>query len=678
VAEKPLNAWRTTMKRRLAVTATAFGLWAGVIEARLLYLQVVRYDFLIDQAEVQQLSRKVIPGKRGEILDRRGHVLAVSVEAPALFANPRLIDDPARAVAKLCGALRDCSPEDRRVLQARFGNKETYFAYVKRRASADQAERVLALELPGVGVEYQPRRYYPNKELAAHVLGYVGSEGQGLAGIEHTYDEWIKGEDGVVIVQNDARQSSFSSRIEKKPTTGATLELTLDEYLQHIAERELREGVEENRASAGSAVVMDPWTGEILALANYPTFNPHAFNAAPEAALRNRAVQDLYEPGSTFKIVTVAAALEQSIVEPDDMIDVSGGRISFGADTIRDTHDYGVLPFSDAFAKSSNVGAIKVALKLGPERMIEYARRFGFGRHASRRDFPAETPGFVWDASTLIDMELARVSIGYQVSVTPLQMAAAVSSIANGGELNQPRVVRAVIEDGTRRVVTKHVVRRTVRPDVAAQMVAMMEGVVEHGTATVARIPGYTVAGKTGTASKWVDKRYSRTEYNASFVGFVPSRKPVYAIVVVIDSPRSSKGFYGGPVSGPIFKRIAEAALRYGGVPPTLNAPPPLLVDRRPDTGEGPAAVSYASRPAAAARTNGAAAEGLVPDLTGLSAREAVMVLNQLGLQPRMHGTGLVIHQRPAAGTPLMAGRHATLWLDRRAPVVRTSSIAEP
>ncbi len=333
------------------------------------------------------------------------------------------------------------------------------------------------------GSSSESKRFYPNRELAAHLLGHVGKDHEGLDGIEHTYDTVIKGHTGTLLVQKDSRGSTFSNKITTAPTAGATLELTIDEYLQYVVERELSAGVVENRAASGSAIVMDPWTGEILALANVPTFNPNARQQARPEMLRNRAVQDIYEPGSTFKIVTASAALEQKIVDPDDRIDVSGGKINFGSDVIRDTHDYRVLTFEDVIVKSSNVGAIKVALKLGAVRLTDYVKRFGFGRRSAPRDFPAESPGKVWEASKLKESALARVSIGYQVAVTPLQMAAAVSSIANGGELIQPRVVQAIIKDGTRRTMPKTVVNRTVTPSVAAQVTAIMEGVVQtwHG-----------------------------------------------------------------------------------------------------------------------------------------------------------------------------------------------------
>ena len=472
MAEKPVRTWRTTMKRRLLVTAAVVALWSGAIQARLVYLQIFKHAELTARAVKQQERRRTLPAKRGEILDRRGHTLARSVDAQTIFADPSMLADARRTAEALCGALEDCTNEERQDLERKLSNRENEFVPVRPQASPEEARRVAALKLTGVGFLSESKRFYPNRELAAHLLGHVGKDHEGLDGIEHTYDKVIKGHTGTLLVQKDSRGSTFSNKITTAPTAGATLELTIDEYLQYVVERELSAGVVENRAASGSAIVMDPWTGEILALANFPTFNPNARQQARPEMLRNRAVQDIYEPGSTFKIVTASAALEQKIVDPDDRIDVSGGKINFGSDVIRDTHDYRTLTFEDVIVKSSNVGAIKVALKLGAVRLTDYVKRFGFGRRSAPRDFPAESPGKVWEASKLKESALARVSIGYQVAVTPLQMAAAVSSIANGGELIQPRVVQAIIKDGTRRTMPKTVVNRTVTPSVATQVTA--------------------------------------------------------------------------------------------------------------------------------------------------------------------------------------------------------------
>jgi cell division protein FtsI (penicillin-binding protein 3) len=400
-------------------------------------------------------------------------------------------------------------------------------------------------------------------------------------------------------------------------------------------------------------------------MANDPTFNPNDYRESEENERRNRAVQDLYEPGSTFKVVTASAAIEEKVMPIDTMIDVRGGQIRIDRGrVVHDTHDYGVLSFTDVIVKSSNVGAIKIGFKLGTARLSEYVQRYGFGRSVSP-DFPAESPGIVWRTDQWTESALASVSMGYQVGVTPLQMVGAVSSIANGGQYVEPRVVRAIYRGDRRYEVQPKIVRRTVSPDTAATMTSIMEGVVERGTAKKAQMEGYTIAGKTGTSAKLVHGHYSTTEWNASFVGFVPSRNPVVAIIVVTDSPHGTSGHTGGMVSAPVFKRIAEATLRYLGVGPSINPDPPVLVARRDDAPKIPVVVDAPPQPVLSLVTNGQAAT--LPDLTGLSAREAVRTLSKLGLLTRASGDGFVVSQDPPAGAPLESGAVCRIVLQRSA-----------
>jgi cell division protein FtsI (penicillin-binding protein 3) len=668
MAETPPYAWRPHVKRRLIVAASVLLLWACGIEARLVYLQVIEADELSKRAERQQSDTIESAARRGEILDRQGRVLAYSVDAETVYVVPKKIADVPATVAALCGALADCTLKERQGLVERI-RKGRHFAYVRRQVSPEQAKRVSHLGIDGVGFIKENKRFYPNKGLASHLLGYVGTDNGGLGGIEATYDWLIKGNPGTVIVQTDARRTAFN-RLERPPTTGASIELTIDQYLQHIVERELEAGVKWAGAASGSVVVMDPKSGEVLALASYPTFNPNAFGDATASARRNRAVQDLYEPGSTFKIVTASALLEEKVVRRDEMFDVSAGQIRFGSQVIRDDHTYGALSFEDVIVKSSNVGTIKAMVRFGDRRaykLMHWVRQFGFGTSSSP-DFPGESSGIVWRPEKLNDRALASVSIGYQVAVTPLQMAAATSAVANGGELVQPRVVRAVIRNGVRQQVPRKVQRRAISASTAAEMTSIMEAVVVDGTGKQAQVPGYTVAGKTGTAQKVVNGVYSHSDYNVSFVGFLPSRAPKYTIVVVVDSPHAVSA-YGGVVAAPIFQKIADAALRHDGVAPTLNAAPPLLVARRRESPEqrtaGPAAPPSIV-------TLGPLAHGrasVFPDLRGLSAREALQALARLGMSPRLHGDGLVVEQRPAPGTPIDGDVTATLWLEREPPI---------
>ena len=663
MADKSGNDWRATLTQRLTVAFCLLLAWAVAIEGRLVYLQVFRHAELMARAERQQSRTIPSPPKRGEILDRNGRILARSVDADTIYAVPTELGDPDQAAVILCRALRDCDDDARRAIAERI-RKGRHFAYVRRQVSPDQARRVADLQMEGIGFITENQRRYPNRDLASHLLGYVGVDNVGLGGIEGTYDSLIRGKAGTILVQTDARRHAFS-RVERPPTTGATLELTIDQYLQFVAERELREGVEANGASAGSAVIMDPSTGEILALANFPSFNPNIYREARPETRRNRAVQDYYEPGSTFKIVTASAAFEEHAITPDAMIDASAGNIRFGSRVVNDDHNYGVLSFADVIVQSSNVGAIKVALKLGPRKIGDYVRRFGFGRPASP-DFRGESPGMVWEPSSLNDSALASVAMGYQVGVTALQMATAVSAVANGGALVQPRAVRAVIRDGRRLPVPHKTLNRVASAGTMATLTEIMEMVVERGTGKRAKIDGYTVAGKTGTAKKLVNGSYrGHSDYNVSFVGFVPSRKPVFTIVVVVDSPHKVSP-YGGVVAAPIFQKIATAALRQYGVPPSIDAPEPVLAG--PTDEASPLATSGPVSPAHLVPLTDAVSTSTseVPDLTGLSAREALSVLARLGCTAQLRGTGLVAAQWPAAGTPLDASMSVVLTLERR------------
>lgn len=680
MAAQPDLNWRPVLRRRLMVAVGVLACWVLAIEVRLVVLQVWQHDELTLRAERQQSETQKTPGKRGEIVDRQGRLLAYSVDADTIYAVPTDIADPIKAAAALCGAFDECDKKDRdqlveRLTRKRRNGSPTSFQYVRRRATPIEAKRIAALEMKGIGFMKESKRFYPNRELAAHLLGYVGTDNAGLHGLEATYDKSVRGREGTMLVQTDARGHAFS-RLDRPPTTGGSLELTIDEQLQFIVERELKAGVEAARADGGTAVAMDPHTGEILAMASWPTFNPNQYAGTSVSALRNRAVQDLYEPGSTFKIVTASAALQEGVIKPDDLVDTQGGVIKFpGRKPITDMgHNYGTLTFANVIVKSSNVGAIKVGLMVGPERMGLYIRRFGFGKPSSP-DFPSESPGIVWNPSKLNDSALASVSMGYQVGVTPLQMAAAASVIANGGTLYEPHVVRATVKGGVRTPVPPKAVRRAILPETAATLTTIMESVVTEGTAKGARLVNYTVAGKTGTADKLVNGRYSPSQQNVSFIGFVPSRNPLMTVIVMIDSPRIG-GDTGGAIAAPIFKHIADASLRMMGVTPTINPQPPVLVARRSDSPVTTAAAPIA--PAVVTMPPGMSDGGGLPDLRGMSAREALRELARLGLTARMEGAGVVVDQNPAPGSLVEPGAGCTLVLSRRPPPRPTGVLGGP
>ena len=665
-----LTRWRDVVRRRLLVTAWVMTLWGIAIEARLVQLQVFRHDVLVERALRQRLRTIPTHPKRGEIVDREGQVLAYSVDADTIVAVPADVECPVETTRLLCEVL-ECRGEQHDRILTRL-DTENLFAYVQRHVSVDTARRIRKLDLTGVGFLKENRRFYPNRELAAHLIGYVGIDNQGLYGLESSYDEEISGQPGRVLMQTDARNRAFS-RVERPATAGVTLELTIDKYIQHIAERELRAVMREHHAAGGSVVVLDPATGEILALANEPTFNPNTFLLSNADARRNRATQDVYEPGSIFKIVTASAALEEGVFHPDQMIDTSPGVIYFGSRPISDVRNYGLLSFADVVVKSSNVGASKISLALGPERLGRYVRRFGFGQTISR-DFPGESRGIVHDPSRLTDSDLASVSMGYNISVTPLQMAAAMNAVANGGELIEPRLVRALLSEEGRREVPRRVIRRAITPETAATMTRILEDVVTRGTARAARLAGYTVAGKTGTAEKLIDGHYAETNHNvATFVGFVPSTRPELTILVVVDDV--ARG--GGAVAAPVFQRIAEATFLHLGVPPNVDAPPPILAPADPPPASRVRLTPVrALAPLAASAWTGPR-RGLMPDLAGLSARAAFEIATDLGLMTRIRGDGFVVGQTLEPGSAITRGQALILGLERSG-VSRTGSRSEP
>ena len=667
-AQTPFE-WRTTVRSRLLICAGLLAVWTIGIEARLVYLQVFTRAEMQALAEKQQSKTVNTPAGRGDIFDRNGRLLAYSVDAYTIGVDPSLVEDVEETARLVCRAI-GCRANQREALERDIHNGvETGSQYIRivRQGSPDLAKRIEALPLKGISIYAESKRYYPNKTLAAHVLGYVGTENKGLAGIEATYDALIVGKPGRTLLQIDSRRNALGVREAVPATAGGSLELTIDQYLQRIAERELEIGVKEHNAASGSVVIMDPNTGAILALANFPTFNPNAYNQSDPENWKNRVIQDIYEPGSTFKLVTASAALEERVLRASDLIDCAPGWIKFpGRKPINDVHAYGLLSFEDVIVKSSNVGAIKAGLKVGTERLSMYVNRFGFGQALSP-DFRGQTSG-MWNPRGLDESGLASVSMGYQIGVTPLQMAAAVSSVANGGTLYEPRLIGATIRNGRREPIAPKALRRTVSAETASAMTSIMEAVVERGTATAAKIEGFTIAGKTGTAARTVKGGgYSKTDYYTSFIGFAPSRKPALTVIVVIDSPHGKVKAYGGTVAAPVFQRITEASLRHLGIGPTVNAPSPVMVTRAEDGAELPrlTAIGVAGlrdmvmQPAQA---------GLMPDLRGLSSREAINRVTAMGLVARPSGRGFVIQQSPEPGTVLMSGEAAILTLDRRAP----------
>ncbi len=655
------DAWRAGVKRRVIAVVCVLGLWATAVEAKFFYLQVIDHERLVKEAENRQQRSINDFAKRGEIVDRNGQILAYSVEADTVFAIPTAIKKPGETADTLCRVLNECTPEFRAGMLKAFTSGRA-FAYVRRHVSPDEAAKVRNLKLAGIALKPETKRFYPKKELAAHVVGFVNIDSVGLGGVERARNKAIGGIDGMSVIQIDARQQTVQSRVTRASVPGGTVELTIDQYVQYIAERELAAGIAKFNAKGGSVVVMDPSNGEILAAANYPTFNPNFAGLAGPDERRNRAIENVYEPGSTFKIVTVSAAIEEGVFKPGELVDTNPGILHVPGRSKPITEakgkNHGVLTFEDVLVESSNVGAIKIGYKVGAERMERYIRRFGFGQLSSR-EIAGESAGVALPPRD--QSSLASMSMGYQISVTPLQMAAAVSAVANGGTLYQPHVIRASIQNGVRRVTQPKIVRRSINENTAAELTTIMERVVSDdiGTGNLAQIDGYLVAGKTGTAAKLVDGQYSKTDYNVSFAGFVPSRNPRLAILVMIDTPRNGSP-YGGSVAAPIWKNIAEATLRQLGVPRTINPIPPLLIR----TAASAIDVPLVNAPVVpmVSEVGGMA---VVPDVRGLSAREALRLLSRAGLSTRVSGSGVVLAQMPEAGSPLERGASITLQLTR-------------
>lgn len=652
--------WRRAYRRRLLIVGVVLTLWTAGIQARLVYLQVIAHPVYLAKANNQQMDVETLMPKRGEVLDRNGDVLAYSVDADTVVASPRLVKDPTETARALCRVFTDCTTKETADIASRLG-RTTYYEFIRRGVSPDTARRVMALKLPGVRLDSETKRYYPKRELASHVLGFVGRDNNGLGGVEQAFDAKIRGKAGRALRLTDAKHRSVDRRVELEPTMGATLELTLDQTIQHFAERELRAGVELHRATGGTVIVMEVATGDILALANAPSFNPNLPGGVDPDVRRNRATQEVYEPGSTFKLVTAAAAIEEGVLTPADLINTSPGvlQVSKGRTVDDIGHDYGVLSFEDVIVKSSNVGAIKAGWQIGAERLNRYVHRFGFGENVAA-DFRGVSRGIVWAPEKLDQGALASVSMGYQIGVTPLQMVTAAAAVANGGVLMQPRIVRAVITDGQRRELAPVTVRTVISPSTAAALTTIMEGVVERGTAKAAKIDGYQVAGKTGTAAKAIPGGYSDWAYSGSFVGFVPARQPRFAILVVIDEPRVG-GYYGGVVAAPVFQKVAQAALQYLGVPRSINPTSPVIVSADATLLARPGTSGPSMQPVAYS-TDG---QMLMPDVSGQGARDATRALIRVGLTVRLSGSGVVVSQFPAAGTPVEPGEAGVLRLDR-------------
>jgi cell division protein FtsI (penicillin-binding protein 3) len=647
---------------RLMLVALSISMWAVAIGVRLFQLQVLDRPSFERQAARQSERTINLDSRRGPILDRNGRPLAVSVDAESLYAVPQDLESPARTALALARAL-GLDAAGHKELQASL-QKNRAFVWVKRKMDPATAHAVRELQLDGVGFLTENRRYYPNRELASQVLGYVGLDNTGMSGVEYAFEDQIKGRAAKVFVQTDAHRRP-TGLTERPSTDGSTVVLTIDESIQYSAETELERAMAETQSIAGVVVVMDPRTGEVLAIANRPTFNPNRFGAFSSARWKNRAVVDAYEPGSMFKVITAAAALQEKVVDPEEIIDCGGGSIEIAGVRINDHAVFHDLKFKDVIAHSSDIGVVRVAQRLGRDNFNRYMRNFGFGV-ATGIELPGESSGLLRPPAKWSALSLASLSFGQEVGVTAVQMATAVGAVANGGYLMKPLIVRQV-EDAAGHVLKAEkpfAVRRVLEPETVDTLTTILRGVVTDGTGRHAAIPGYVVAGKTGTAQK-VDAqgRYSMVDHVASFVGYVPASHPALVVLVSLDTPRGAHN-EGGDVAAPVFARVAEQALRHLAIPPDDADRVLRMTPYRPGN-----LTPVAYVPGAAAGGEDRADGGdpqLMPDLRGQSAREAALVAARRGLLVELRGSGKVVSQTPDPGTEIDNGARCVLTLDRQ------------
>jgi len=643
---------------RLYFVAMCGTVWGLAIVAQLFHLQILRHDFYVKEAQHQSDRTITVRPRRGTIMDRNERPFAISVDAPSIYADPSAIRDPREATRELSRAL-SYSPAEQKDLLALL-RPDRSFVWIKRQVDPAVARAVRDLRLEGIGFETESRRYYPKRDLLSPVLGYVGLDSQGMAGLEYALDEDLKGREARVTVRLDARRRPMGE-VEKPPTEGRKVTLTIDERIQHITETALDESIRETRSVSGVAVVLDPRTGEVLAMSSLPSFNPNRFGAFPEKDRVNRAIADSYEPGSIFKIVTAATALKEGVVSPLEMIDCGNGFIEIAGTRINDHHVFTTMTFQDVIAKSSDIGVIRVAQRLGNEKFYASMKAFGFGTKTGI-GLPGETSGLLRGTKSWSALSLASMSFGQEVGVTALQMASAAAVIANGGYWMRPYIVKRV-EEASGELVREYspvAERKVIEPETADRVMALLREVVISGTGRKAKVEGFEIAGKTGTAQK-IDAsgRYSMIAHVASFVGFVPASRPALVILVSLDTPKGDHN-EGGDVAAPLFARIANEAVRLLAIPPDDPTRNLRLVTYSPET---------VARTTFAAERQHESAKVLsddpriMPDLRGFSLREAALMAARHGLSVEIHGSGVVARQTPLPGTPLESGMTCALEL---------------
>ena len=681
---------------RLLIVSGIVVLWMSFVFARLGFLQLIEHSDYLARAHRQQQRAIEITPKRGAIYDRNMHPLAMSTEVESAFAIPtELADNKAQAAHLLSGVLG--IPRD--VLETKFNSGST-FVWVSRKLPPEKSDAVKALNLKGVYTMKENERFYPKRDMAAHVLGYVDLDEKGQGGIEHQLDKQIGGKAEKILVMADAKQRWFDST-QAQRDQGANVVLTIDEKIQYIAERELTAGIAHTHAIAGTIIIQNPNTSEILALANWPKFNPNSPGEVRPEARMNPAVSGIYEPGSTFKLITLAAAIDQNLTRPEEVFDCENGAVTLAGHKIHDHKKFGMLSVSQILAQSSDVGAIKVALRLGSPKFYEYIRAFGFGQQTGI-ELPWESRGMLGKLNTWSGISIGAISMGQEIGVTPIQLVTAISAIANGGYLHKPYII-SEIRKGDQVVFSNDTMRpepkTVIRPETAATLRNMMEGVVLDGTGRFARLDGWTAAGKTGTAQK-IDPntgRYSPSKYIASFTGFAPINNPAVTILVSLDSPYGLHE--GGVTAAPIFKRVAEQVLPFLDVSrdvpvtaklvqasykdvselpdPSLDDFNPLDFNSAPEQPTPPVAKQEPKLPSVTVALD----EGgdiAVPDFRGKTVREVTEMCLQLGLNPVLIGSSLAQDQSPAAGAKVRRGAKITVRFDAAVPNLKSVAKSAP
>jgi cell division protein FtsI (penicillin-binding protein 3) len=649
--------------------------WMAVILGRLGYLQLFRYSEYFAKAQRQQERIFEISPNRGTIYDRNGRELAVSLPMDSVFADPAEISDPEMVARLLSHVLK--IPADDLETKIRAAHTPVRLA---RKLSPDTVQRIDNMNLKGVFFQKENRRVYPQHDLAASVVGYVDVDEKGLGGIEYSLDKEIRGRPGKMMVMADGWRRWYDRR-EDAAETGSTVVLTIDETIQFIAEKELARAIQETHAIRGTVVVQNPNNGELLAIANWPTFDPNNAGSYSADSRMDRAVSAAYEPGSIFKVITMTSAIETGVARPTELVDCQMGSILVAGRLIHDWHRFGTLTVTQILENSSDVGTIKLALRVGAPRFYDVMREFGIAQ-ATGILLPGENRGLLRPLDDWTPSSIGSLAMGQEVSVTPIQIISAISAIANGGILYKPRVVKDVRGGIRPFTLPGNDPTRVTDPNTAATLREMMADVVLYGTGRKAQLDGYTVAGKTGTAQE-IDPatgRYSRKDYNASFAGFAPVNNPAVTILVRLDSPLVGS-HEGGMAAAPVWKRIAQQVLAYLDVPHDVPTPSDLQTAKNWGRSQQTPAMSAPNTQATEARFEAAierngqhAARTVafgtpdsvsVPDMSGQSVRDVTETCTHLGVVPVLIGNGIALQQFPAAGTSVLRGSQVTVRFGR-------------